>query len=108
MTKKKPGVMVYFEMIDAVDHLSDKGAGVLFKSILRYAREGEEPKLTATLQPLWGLIRGRIDTDDRVYREKALRNQYNVYVRWQRQQGMEPLPYEVWQVDQLSAAEEPA
>ena len=96
MTKGKPGVMLYFDLMGSLQHLSDKSAGALFKGIMRYAREGVQPKLPATVLPLWSLIQSRIDADDGAYREKSMKNKYNAYVRWQKQQGLEPLPYESW------------
>ena len=103
MTKGKPGVMLYFDLMGSLKHLSDKNAGILFKGILHYAREGEEPQLPAVLLPLWALIKSRIDADDGAYQEKARKNKYNAYVRWQKAQNRDPLPYEAWSMENLPA-----
>lgn len=96
MTNGKPGVMLYFELMESLQHLSDKNAGQLFKAIMHYAREGSLPDLGPNLLPLWGLIRNKIDFDDASYLEKTRKMQYGAYVRWQRVEGQEPLPYEAW------------
>jgi len=101
MTNGKPGVMLYFDLMGSLQHLSDKNAGVLFKGIMHYAREGKEPQLSAAVLPLWALIRSRVDADDAAYREKTWKNKYNAYVRWSKQKGVEPQPYETWLTENL-------
>ena len=101
MTKGKPGVMLYFDLMGSLRYLSDKNAGMLVKGILHYAREGTQPSLPAALQPLWALIQSRVDADDAIYREKTKKNKYNAYVRWTKQKNEEPLPYETWLVENL-------
>ena len=104
MTKGKPGVMIYFDLMGSLQHLSDKSAGILFKGIMHYAREGTEPQLPAAVLPLWALIKSRIDADDAVYQEKTWKNKYNAYVRWEKQQNRDPLPYESWLPEHLPTA----
>ena len=104
MTNGKPGVMVYFEMIESVKYLSEKNAGILFKAILYYAREGQDPDLPPKLLPLWGMLRNRIDADDAQYQEKVRKNKYNAYVRWQRVNEEPVLTYEEWQAADMPTA----
>ena len=96
MTSGKPGVMIYFDMMESVKYLSDKNAGILFKAIMHYARDAQQPKLPEKLLPLWAMVRSRVDSDDDAYQEKTTKNKYSAYVRWQRAHGSEPIAYEEW------------
>lgn len=96
MTSGKPGVMIYFDLMESVKYLSDKNAGILFKAIMHYARDAQQPDLPVKLLPLWAMVRSRIDADDDSYQEKTRKNKYSAYIRWQRAHGSEPLGYEEW------------
>ena len=96
--------MIYFDMMESVKYLSDKNAGILFKAIMYYARDAQQPKLPEKLLPLWAMVRSRVDSDDDSYQEKTRKNKYSAYVRWQRANEEPVLTYEEWQAADMPTA----
>lgn len=92
----KPGVMIYFELIECLKHLTDDQAGKLFRAILHYGATRQELPLTDSLLPLWPIIRMRLDTDDQRYFKVSLKRRYAIYVRWNKSHGHTPLSYDEW------------
>ena len=92
----KPGVMIYFDMISTLNQLSDKQAGILFRTILQYAKTGIPPELPDRLRVLWPMIEMRIIADHQRYKTVSFKRSYAVYARWAKARGQEVLPYEQW------------
>ena len=42
---KRPGVMIYFDILQVLERISDQDAGRLFRAILEYGRDGKIPAL---------------------------------------------------------------
>ena len=97
MIENKPGVMIYFDMLPALESLSNTDKGILFEAILRYGKYRVESKLTPKTQVIWPLIRFRLDTDEMRYANTVVRRRYAAYVRWTKQQGKEPVDFIAWQ-----------
>lgn len=78
----RPGVMVYFEVLDALDVLEDTDKGRLFEGILRYGRDGEVPDFTGPLMAVWALIKNRLDRDSQRYADRCEKARAAVNKRW--------------------------
>ena len=100
MSKKqeKPGVMIYFSVLDALACMTDAEKGILFEAILRFGRDGEEPERErmGQLMPLWHLLKANLIADNRRYYEVTARRQYAAYVRWCKEKQQETLDYDDW------------
>lgn len=94
--KKKPGVMIYFDLRYTLDRLSDAMVGKLFRAIMEYGETGCCPQLPDKLLLLWPMIEMRLITDDFRYRENATKSRYAAYCRWSREKEIAPLCYEEW------------
>ena len=94
--KKKPGVMVYFDMRRMVKLLTDEEKGKLFEAILDYGETGCVGELTDTLRIIWPLIQNRLDTDSLRYTEVGLKRKYAAYVRWAKEHNEIPKEYSFW------------
>lgn len=94
--KKKPGVMVYFELRGMLKLLPDAEKGKLFEAILEYGETGKVGELTETLRIAWPLIQRRLDTDSFRYTQVGLKRRYAAYVRWSREHFEEPKSYAEW------------
>ena len=94
--KRKPGVMVYFELRGMLKLLSDAEKGQLFEAILDYGETGETGELTDTLKIVWPLIQDRLDKDSFQYDKKVVKKKYASYTRWSKEHSETPLPYEDW------------
>ena len=103
---EKPGVMIYFEIMEAVNRMSDEQAGALLKAILSYGSTMREPEIRDDLFMLWPLIRARLDSDDERYYRTSQRKRYAVYSRWAKNRNEEILPFEQWVMEYGRAMEE--
>lgn len=69
----KPGVMLYFDIIPALEHLTDGARGKLLLAFLRYARDGQEPDppLRGMSAVAWSFLQNAADRDDEAYQKKV-------------------------------------
>ena len=98
MKKTKPGVMIYFSVLEALAPMSNAEKGVLFEAILRFARDGEEPDFGKfkNLKPLWHLLKASLVADNNRYYQVTAQRQYAAYVRWSKKRGQNALDYDDW------------
>ena len=94
---KRPGMMVYFDLLQAMEELNWEQKGRLLEAMLRYGADGEEPELDPTCRMLWVFLRRQMDRDRRAYDERCRKSRYAVYCRVARREGIEPADYETWQ-----------
>jgi hypothetical protein len=94
--KKKPGVMIYFELRGVLKLLTDAEKGKLFEAILEYGDSGSMPSLDGSLAVIWPLIQRRLDTDNIQYDKTVVKRKYAAYTRWAKQHGEEPESYDNW------------
>ena len=94
--KKKPGVMIYFELRGVLKLLSDAEKGKLFEAIWEYGETGLTPTLPDKVLVIWPLIQMRMDTDTDRYNLMGMKRRYAAYVRWSREHGITPSEYNEW------------
>lgn len=85
--KEKPGVMLYFDVMDGLRMLSDEQAGRMLFAIMAYGKDGTEPDFRDDpyLALVWSFIQPKVDRDDEAYREKREQNRRAAQIRWQRE-----------------------
>ena len=93
---EKPGVMLYFDLLPLMDRLSNEDKGNLLHAILHYGKYGEMINLTDKVMLIWPLVQMRLDTDEKHYCDRVIRGKYAAHVRWSREKGEEPMPYDQW------------
>ena len=96
MAQQKPGVMLYFEMRNVFEELSNEKRGILLSAILDYSEHGIQPDFRGSLRIAWASIRHKLDRDDDNYVRKSQVRRYAVYIRESKKDGVLPLPYEQW------------
>lgn len=68
--KQRPGIMIYFELLDEMTELTDEECGALFRDMLVYGRTGVLPEYSdRTMRTMWKLVQTRLDNDARRYYE---------------------------------------
>ena len=93
----RPGVMLYFDIIPALDTLPPETVGRLLLGALHYARDGVEPSGDdPALLFAWAFLKSGIDRDGDAYEEKRLRGEWLVYCRGCKKEGTDPLPFNEW------------
>ena len=86
-TKKRPGIMLYFETIrNCTKRLDFEEKGRLFDAILAYGEDGTLPDFSEeedlSLCIAWDVIRPQIDNDNLRYQEKCQMAQNAARARW--------------------------
>ena len=94
---KKPGVMIYFDMLPAIRNLSNSDKGILFEAILEYGQSRRQIPLSNKVMVIWPLIQQRMAVDEMRYMRTVMRRAYAAYRRWAKQQGEEPMEFLQWQ-----------
>ena len=107
MAQQKPGVMLYFEMRNVFEELSNEKRGILVSAILDYSEHGIQPDFRGSLRIAWASIRPKLDRDDEAYLRNVQQRRYALYARECKRDGAEPLSYKEWCVSKDSEAERP-
>ena len=93
----RPGVMLYFSILPALDSLPPASAGTLLLAAMHYAQDGREPVFEdGALSFAWSFLKPSIDRDGEVYDEKRLRGEWLTYCRQCKRDNTEPLDFETW------------
>ena len=84
-TKPMPGVMLYFDRLSFLDRLDDAQTGRLFRAVIRYARDGEEPMIEDVMFGMaWDILRPMVDYDAQKYAEVCEKRRKNIQRRWEK------------------------
>lgn len=82
--KKRPGVMIYFELRLSLRRLSREEKGDLFDAILDYGETGVLPDFDGVLGVVWDFVQPRIDADANAYRERCEQSAEAAKRRWEK------------------------
>ena len=96
MAQQKPGVILYFEMRNVFEELSNEKRGILVSAILDYSEHGIQPDFRGSLRIAWASIQPRLDRDGENYAQKSQQRRYAVYIRECKKDGTLPLPFDEW------------
>lgn len=119
--EERPGFMLYYETLDALDEYSAAETGVFVRAAGNYARTGALPEFEDRgLRGLWRLVQPKLDRDDSSYSEKCRKNRYNAYVSAEKRayrkrfpgkpdpvEGVDFLDFESWvtRIDEPNASD---
>lgn len=65
---KKPGVMIYFEILPQLEMLKPLQRLAVYEAIMAYGRDGTEPVLKREAELVWRFVRPIMDRDDERYK----------------------------------------
>lgn len=92
----RPGVMLYFDMLEPIRVLPDADKGRLLVAILEYGKDGVVPTFDGMLALAWGFVRPKIDRDLEEYERTVLRRQYATFCRERKKKNEPEIPFEEW------------
>lgn len=92
----KPGVMLYFDLLEPLRILTDSDRGKLILAILEYGQDGREPDFKGSLAMAWGFIRPKIDRDDESYESAAQQRRYANFCKKRSSLNLPRIPYQKW------------
>lgn len=94
---KRPGIMVYFEILDALEDYNTEEIGQLFLAMLRYGDTGVLPEFTDRgMRTLWLSTKQKLDLDNLRYEQTCSNRRYSTYVREAKKRGEVFLDREEW------------
>lgn len=92
----RPGVMIYFDMVEPILPLKDAEKGRLLMAIVEYARDGTEPRFTGRLALAWGYIQPKLDRDAEVYEYTKTQRKYAAFCKRRSALKLPKIPIEQW------------
>ena len=93
----RPGIMLYFDILEPVRVLTNSERGKLLTAILEYGKEGKEPSFTGKLALAWGFVRPKIDLDGARYDTVVEKRKYAGFCSSLSRRNLETISFEDWQ-----------
>lgn len=92
----RPGIMLYFDILEPIRVLPDEDKGRLLVAMLEYGKEGIVPDFSGMLALAWGFVKPKIDKDKDEYNKTVLKRQYATFCRDRKKKGEPDIPFEEW------------
>lgn len=92
----RPGIMLYFDILEPIRMLPDEDKGRLLVAILEYGRDGIVPEFDGMLGIVWSFIQPRVDKDSERYDETKLQREYAAFCKKRKRIFMPKILFEDW------------
>lgn len=92
----RPGIMIYFEILEPIKMLSDEDKGKLLVAMLEYGRDGIVPELDGALGIVWSFVYPLIDKDGQRYDEMKLQREYAAFCKKRKRIWMPKITFDEW------------
>ena len=92
----RPGIMLYFDILEPIKVLPDADKGRLLVAMLEYGKCGTVPEFTGMLALAWGFVQPKLDRDSEEYNRSVLRRQYATACRDRKRKGEPEITFDEW------------
>ena len=92
----RPGIMIYFEILEPIRMLSDEDKGKLLVAMLEYGRDGIVPELDGALRIVWSFVHPMIDKDGQRYDDMKLQREYAAFCKKRKRIWMPKVLFDDW------------
>ena len=92
----RPGIMLYFDILEPIKVLPDADKGRLLVAMLEYGQSGIVPEFEGMLALAWGFVKPKIDKDETEYNMSVLRRQYATTCRERKKKGEPDITFDEW------------
>lgn len=92
----RPGIMLYFDILEPIKVLPDADKGRLLVAMLEYGQSGIVPVFDGMLALAWGFVKPKIDKDSDEYNRTVLKRQYATFCRDRKRKGEPDISFEEW------------
>lgn len=92
----RPGIMLYFDILEPIRVLPDADKGRLLVAMLEYGQNGTVPNFDGMLALAWGFVKPKIDRDFEEYNRSVLRRQYATVCRERKRKGEPEISFDEW------------
>ena len=94
----RPGIMVYFEILESIRELPFEDIGKLLIAMLEYGQDGVVPKLEGSLVYVWPFVRKMIDKDEQRYDDMKIQREYAAFCKKRKRIWMSKISFDEWVV----------
>ena len=92
----RPGIMLYFDMLEPVRVLPDAEKGKLLVAMLEYGQSGKVPEFQGMLALAWAFVRPKLDRDGETYENAKLQRKYAAFCKQRAARELPKIPFEEW------------
>ena len=92
----RPGIMLYFDMLEPIRVLPDADKGRLLVAMLEYGQSGVVPEFDGMLALAWSFVRPMIDKDGERYEDMKLQREYATFCKKRKRIWMPKISFDDW------------
>lgn len=92
----RPGIMLYFDILEPIRVLPDADKGRLLVAMLEYGQNGTLPEFDGMLALAWGFVKPKIDRDDESYENAKVQRKYAAFCKRRASQNLPKITFEEW------------
>lgn len=92
----RPGIMLYFDILEPIRVLSDADKGRLLVAMLEYGQTGKDPQFEGMLALAWGFVRPNLDRDEEAYENAKVQRNYAAFCKRRKSLKLPKIPFEEW------------
>lgn len=92
----RPGIMLYFDMLDPIRVLPDADKGRLLVAMLEYGKDGMLPKFDGMLALAWGFVLPKLDRDEESYEKAMQQRKYAGFCKSRASKNLPKISFEDW------------
>lgn len=92
----RPGIMLYFDILEPIRVLPDSDKGRLLVAMLEYGQSGKVPVFDGMLALAWGFVKPKLDRDDESYEEAKVQRRYAAFCKKRNTLNLPKIPFEEW------------
>ena len=92
----RPGIMLYFDILEPIKVLPDADKGRLLVAMLEYGQSGTLPDFDGLLALAWGFVKPKLDRDGETYENAKVQRRYAAFCKRRTAMGLPKVPFEDW------------
>ena len=92
----RPGIMLYFDILEPIRVLPDADKGRLLVAMLEYGQSGTLPEFEGMLALAWGFVKPKLDRDGETYENAKVQRKYAAFCKRRTGLNLPKVPFEEW------------
>lgn len=92
----RPGIMLYFDILEPIKVLPDADKGRLLVAMLEYGQRGVVPEFDGMLALAWGFVKPNLDRDEEAYEKAKVQRSYAAFCKQRKILKRPKVPFEEW------------
>ena len=92
----RPGIMLYFDILEPIRVLPDADKGRLLVAMLEYGQSGTVPEFDGMLALAWGFVKPNLDRDEEAYENAKVQRSYATFCKQRKSLKLPKIPFEEW------------